>query len=211
MRVITAVTGASGAILGIRLLEALRELDISSELILSPWAERTIRIETDYKVEAVRALADVTHRYDNLAASISSGSHPVDAMVVCPCSMNTLSAIAHGLADNLITRAADVTLKERRPLVVVPRETPLSLIHLRNMTALCEAGGRIMPPMPAFYNRPTSVDEVVSHIVARVLDQLGIPNELTRRWGPASAMREKISASELLIHRQERNHCAEES
>jgi len=186
MRVVLAVTGASGSILAIRLLEAMVKLDVQCELVMSTWAERTMRIETDYQLEDVRALASASYRVENLAAPISSGSYGVDAMVVCPCSMNTLAAMAHGLGDNLITRAADVTLKESRPLIVVPRETPLNTTHLKNMLLLHEAGAQIVPPMPAFYNKPETVDDVVWHIVARILDQLRIPNEFTTRWGPSS-------------------------
>lgn len=186
MRLIVAITGASGSILAIRLLEALRKLDVEREVILSPWAERTMRIETDYGIDDVRALASATYRTDNLAAPVSSGSYRADGMVICPCSMNTLAGVAHGLSDNLITRAADVTLKEGRPLVLVPRESPLNITHLRNLLAVAEAGARVVPPMPAFYNHPESVDDVVWHIVARVLDQLRIDNDFTRRWGPSA-------------------------
>lgn len=183
MRLVIGMTGASGAILGIRLLEALRELGHERELVLSDWAERTIRIETDYSVDDVRALATTRHRIDNQAASISSGSYRTSGMVVAPCSMNTLAGLAHGLADNLIGRAADVTLKEGRKLVLVPRETPLSTMHLRNMTTLSELGAVIVPPTLALYNHPRTVDDAVWHVVARVLDQFEIDNDLTQRWG----------------------------
>lgn len=181
-RLVVGMTGATGAILGIRFLEALRDLGVESHLVMSEWAERTIRIETVYSVADVRALAHTYYLNGNQAASVSSGSYPADGMVIIPCSMNTLGALAHGLADNLIVRAADVTLKEQRKLVIVPRETPLSTIHLRNMLTLSEMGVSIVPPMPAFYNHPKSVDEIVLHIVARVLDQFRIDNDLTRRW-----------------------------
>jgi 4-hydroxy-3-polyprenylbenzoate decarboxylase len=186
MRLIVGVTGASGSIIAIRLLEALRDHGVEREVVLTEWAAKTIRIETDHSLEDVRALATVHHRVDNLAASISSGSYPVDGMIVCPCSMNTLAAMAHGFSDNLLTRAADVTLKERRPLVVVPRETPLSSTHLRNMLELSAAGAQVVPPMPAFYNRPQTMEDMVQHLVARLLDQFGIDNDRTRRWGPSS-------------------------
>jgi 4-hydroxy-3-polyprenylbenzoate decarboxylase len=183
-RVVVGMTGASGSILGVRLLEALLQSGIESHLVMSEWAKRTLRVETDYSEQDVAALATRVYRVDNQAAAISSGSFRTDGMVIIPCSMNTVAALAHGLSANLVTRAADVVVKEGKPLVLVPRETPLSLIHLRNMVTLAEAGVRIVPPMPGFYSRPQSVDELVWHIVARVLDQLGIDNDLTRRWGP---------------------------
>ncbi|MGW4848114.1 UbiX family flavin prenyltransferase [Nocardia brasiliensis] len=183
VRLVVAITGATGAILGIRLLEALRDLGVESHLVLSNWAERTIKIETGYHVAEVRRLAHTSYQFDNLAAPVSSGSYAVHGMAIIPCSMNTLAAIAHGLGDNLIVRAADVMRKEQRKLVVVPRETPLSSIHLRNMLALSETGVTIVPPMPAFYNRPETVDDLVCHIVARVLDQFRLENDFTRRWG----------------------------
>lgn len=186
LRLVVGITGATGAILGIRFLEALRDLGVESHLVMSDWAERTIRIETVYSVADVRALAHTYYPNGNQAAPVSSGSYPADGMVIIPCSMKTLGALAHGLADNLIVRAADVTLKEQRKLVLVPRETPLSTIHLRNMLTLSEMGVSIVPPMPAFYNHPESVDEIVLHIVARVLDQFRIANDLTRRWRAGS-------------------------
>jgi flavin prenyltransferase len=185
LRLIVGITGATGSILGIRMLEALRALGVETYLVMSGWAEHTMKIETTYTIADVRSLASIYYREGNQAAAVSSGSFPVDGMVIIPCSMNTLAAIAHGLSDNLIVRAADVTLKERRPLVIVPRETPLNSIHLRNMLTLSEIGVSITPPMPAFYNRPQTVDDIVDHIVARALDQLGIDNDLTGRWGDA--------------------------
>jgi 4-hydroxy-3-polyprenylbenzoate decarboxylase len=182
-RLIVGITGTTGSILGIRLLEALGALGVETHLVLSEWAERTIRIETSYTVAEVLDLASTHYDNRNQAAPISSGSFRVDGMIIIPCSMHTLAAVAHGLADKLIARAADVTLKERRRLVIVPRETPLSTIHLRNMLVLSETGVSIVPPMPAFYNYPETVDDVVRHIVARVLDQFGIDNDLTVRWG----------------------------
>ncbi len=182
-RLVVGITGATGTILGVRLLEAAANLGVETHLVMSEWAERTLRIETEYSVSAVRALASTYYQHKNQAAPISSGSFPADGMVIIPCSMNTLAALAHGMADNLIVRAADVTLKERRPLVVVPRETPLNTIHLRNMLSLSEMGVSIVPPTPAFYNDPRSVSDVVDHIVARTFDQLRVENALTRRWG----------------------------
>ena len=156
--------------------------------MVSSAAHRTIELETDLKVGDVEALADVVHQPGDLAAAISSGSFLTMGMVVAPCSMGTLAAIAHGLSDNLLARAADVTLKERRPLVLVPRETPLSLIHLRNMVAVTEAGATVLPPVPGFYHRPTSIDDLLNHTTGKVLDQFGIEHELFRRWTSPTAM-----------------------
>lgn len=194
MRLVVAITGSTGAILGIRTLEALRELGVESHLILSPWGEKTIQIETDYTVDDVKKLATVCHDYRNQAASISSGSYLTAGMVIVPCSMKTLAGIAHGLSENLIGRAADVVLKERRKLVMVPRETPLNSIHLQNMLTLSNMGVQMVPPMPAFYNHPKSLDDVINHIVARVLDQFGIENDLTRRWGVPHPSRSRTGA-----------------
>ena len=182
MRLVIAMTGATGATLGIRLLEVLRQLGVETHLILSDWARATIKIETDTSVDEVRALASHVHSSHDLAAGISSGSFRTDGMVVCPCSMKTLSAIRIGYSDNLITRAADVTLKERRRLVLVAREAPLSEIHLENMHYLARAGAVIFPPTVAYYARPTSVDQVTDYVVGRVLDQLGIEHSLITRW-----------------------------
>lgn len=182
MRVVVAITGATGAVLGIRLLEVLGQLGIETLLVLSEWARATIKLETDLSGAEVRALASRTYSSRDLAASISSGSFRTDGMVVCPCSMKTLSAIRIGFSDNLITRAADVTLKERRRLVLVTREAPLSEIHLENMHYLARAGAVIFPPTVAYYARPSSVEEVTDHVVGRVIDQLGIEHSLTNRW-----------------------------
>jgi flavin prenyltransferase len=182
-RLIVAMTGATGAILGIRTLEALRALDVETHLVMSEWAERTIKIETDHSPAEVRALATTHYRHGNQAAAISSGSFRVDGMVVVPCSMNSLAALANGLGDNLIVRAADVTLKERRPLVVVARETPFNTIHLRNMLQLSEMGASVVPPMLTYYNHPQSVDDMTNYTVARVLDQFDLDNGQARRWG----------------------------
>ncbi|WP_185746543.1 UbiX family flavin prenyltransferase [Mycolicibacter sinensis] len=182
MRVVVAMTGATGAVLGIGVLEALARLGVETHLVLSEWARATIKLETDVSVGEVRALA--THAYGarDLAAAISSGSFRTDGMVVCPCSMKTLSAIRIGFSDNLITRAADVTLKERRRLVLVTREAPLSEIHLENMQYLARAGAVIFPPTVAYYARPRSVQEVTDYVVGRVIDQLGIEHSLINRW-----------------------------
>src|SRR5450631_314692 len=181
-RLIVGLTGATGAILGVRLLEALKECDVESHLIISKWAQQTIEHETSYTVKQVCALADVYHNSVNMAAEISSGSFITEGMVVIPCSVRTLASIAHGYGDHLIHRAADVILKERRRLVLVVRESPLSEVHLENMLKLARIGVSIIPPMPAFYNHPKSVNDIVDHIVARVLDQFGITAPFAKRW-----------------------------
>jgi len=182
-KIIVAITGATGAIYGIRLLEALKECpDVETHLILSSWAEKTIALETNYSVEAVHKMAFCSHDLLNMKAPVASGSFQVSGMAVIPCSMKTLAAIAHGLAENLIIRAADVMLKERKKLILVPRETPLSVIHIENMLAAAKAGACLVPPMPAFYNHPAAIDDLVIHLVGRVMDQLGLIHNLSRRW-----------------------------
>lgn len=181
-RLIVAMTGSTGAIFGIRLLEALQGTEIETHLVMSKWAERTLEHETTWRVGQVKALASVVHSPLNQAAAISSGSFRTLGMVIAPCSMKTLAAVANGFGDNLVERAADVVLKERRKLVLVAREMPLSDIHLENMLRLSRMGAVILPPMPAFYNQPQTIDDIVNHIVARVLDQFDIPSDLTRRW-----------------------------
>lgn len=184
MRLVVGMSGASGAIYGIRLLEAVRELPaVEVELVVSPTAKQTIALETDWAPAEVEALADVVHRHGDLAAPISSGSYPVDAMIVVPCSVRSAAAIAHSLDDNLLVRAADVTLKERRRLVVALRESPLHLGHLRTLTQLVEIGAVVAPLMPGFYGRPETIDELVDHTVGRLLDLVGIGAEgLAHRW-----------------------------
>ena len=181
-RLIVGLTGATGSILGIRLLEALKQSDVESHLVISNWARRTIEHETSYTLKQVASLASVYHNSANMAAEISSGSFLTEGMVVIPCSMRTLGSIAHGTGENLVHRAADVVLKERRKLVLVTRESPLSELHLENMLKMARMGAMIVPPMPAFYNKPKSIDDIVSHIVARVLDQLGIAAPFAKRW-----------------------------
>ena len=185
-RIIVGITGASAPIYGIRLLEVLRELPVETHLVLSTQAGVTLALESpEWDLERVRGLADVVHKPGNLAASIASGSFLTRGMVVAPCSMRTLASIAHGMADNLLTRAADVVLKERRKLVLVARETPLHLGHLKNMVAVTEMGGIILPPMVAFYHRPQQISDIVDHTVGKVLDVLGLEHNLFRRWsGP---------------------------
>jgi 4-hydroxy-3-polyprenylbenzoate decarboxylase len=182
-RLVIAITGASGVIIGIRLLEVLADVGVETHLVTSQWAERTIRIETDYSMEQVRALATAVYRPDNQAARISSGSFVTDGMIVAPCSMHTLAVLANGLADSLPARAFDVAMKERRRCVIVPRETPLSTMHLRHLLSLSELGVSVVPPMPGFYSKPQTIGEVVDHVVARVLDQFGIETDLAQRWG----------------------------
>jgi 4-hydroxy-3-polyprenylbenzoate decarboxylase len=182
MKVVVGMTGATGAVVGVRLLQALRTLGVETHLVLSQWARATIELETDLSVNEVRGLADHVYGTKDQAAAISSGSFRTDGMIVVPCSMKTLAAIRYGFSDSLIARAADVTIKERRRLVLVPRESPLSEIHLDNMLALSRIGASIVPPMPAFYLRPQTVDDVVDHLVARLLDQFGLELPETSRW-----------------------------
>lgn len=183
MRIIVGITGATGAIFGIRMLEALGAAGVETHLVMSKWAETTIRLETPFTLDEVHKLAHVVYQPTNQAASISSGSFRVHGMVIAPCSMKTLASIRMGLADNLVSRAADVILKERKKLILLTRETPLNDIHLENMLGLSRMGAVIMPPVPAFYNHPQSIDDIINHIVARTLDQLNIENDLTYRWG----------------------------
>ena len=183
MRLIVGMAGASGLIYGIRLLEVLRGLpDVETHLVLSSAAKMNIGIETDWQVGDVEALADEVHALGNIGASISSGSYKTDGMVVVPCSMKTLSAIVNSYADNLLVRAADVVLKERRRLVLMPRESPLHLGHCRLLYEAAKLGAIIAPPMPALYTRPTSIDDLVNHTVGRVLDLFGIDAGIVKRW-----------------------------
>ena len=181
-RLIVGISGASGVIYGVRLLQALEALPIETHLVMTRTAEVALAHETDLKVEDVRRLADVAFRIDDLAAAISSGSYRTIGMIVAPCSMRSLGEIAHGITSNLLTRAADVVLKERRRLVLVARETPLHAIHLRNMTTLAEMGAIIAPPVPAFYNRPKTLDDVVDHTVGRLLDLFDLDTGKVKRW-----------------------------
>ncbi|TVT24854.1 UbiX family flavin prenyltransferase [Amycolatopsis acidiphila] len=176
------MTGATGAVFGIRLLEVLRELDVETHLVISRWARATIAHETPYTPREVGKLATAAYNPDDQGALISSGSFRTDGMIVAPCSMKTLAGIRTGYGDGLVGRAADVTLKERRPLVLLARETPLSPIHLENMLDLARLGAVILPPMPAFYNEPADVGDIVDHIVARTLDQFGLELPTARRW-----------------------------
>jgi 4-hydroxy-3-polyprenylbenzoate decarboxylase len=182
-RLIVAITGATGAVYGVRLLERLRAIPgVETHLVISDAASLTLHQEVGLQRRDVEALAHVVHKNREIGASIASGSFQTDGMVIAPCSMKTLAAVAHGLSDNLIARAADVILKERRRLVLMVRETPFNLAHLRNMTAVTEMGGIVFPPLPSFYNKPGSIDEMVDHTVARVIDLFGIENDLAPRW-----------------------------
>jgi 4-hydroxy-3-polyprenylbenzoate decarboxylase len=181
-RLIVAITGASGAIYGVRILERLREVAVETHLILSRWAKVTIEHETGYDVSRVKQLADVNYSEGEQAAAISSGSFLTLGMVIAPCSAKTLAAIAIGFSDNLICRAADVSLKERRRLVLVVREAPLSTIHLRNMLTVSELGATVFPPCPSFYGRPKDIDGLVDYTVMRILDQFSINLDLGGRW-----------------------------
>jgi 4-hydroxy-3-polyprenylbenzoate decarboxylase len=180
---VIAITGATGAIYGVRLLQALRaDPGIRTHLLLSSAGVLNLKQELNMGRAEAEALADVVHNVRDVGASIASGSFQTDGMVIAPCSMKTLAAVAHGLADNLITRAADVTLKERRRLILMVRETPFNLAHIRNMEAVTLMGGIIFPPLPGFYHRPQSIDDMINHTVGRVLDLLNVAHELTPRW-----------------------------
>ncbi|MFP7332939.1 aromatic acid decarboxylase [Niallia circulans] len=189
MKLIIGMTGATGAVFGIRLLQQLQKTEVESHLVMSPWAAATIQAETSFTVKDVERLADYTYSPKDLGAAISSGSFQVDGMMIAPCSMKTLASIRTGLADNLVTRAADVMLKERKPLLLMTRETPLNDIHLENMLALSRMGAHIVPPMPAFYNQPQTIDDLVDHIVYRTLDQFGIHSPEAKRWQGLKAER----------------------
>ncbi|MDO9365277.1 MAG: UbiX family flavin prenyltransferase [Methylotenera sp.] len=182
-RLIVAITGASGASYGVRLLQVLSEMpNIETHLVISDSGLLNLQQELNMNRMQLEELADVTHNVNDVGGSIASGSFQSDGMVMAPCSMRTLAAVAHGLSDNLITRAADVMLKERRRLILMVRETPFNLAHLRNMTSVTEMGGIIYPPLPCFYHRPQTIADIIDHTVSRVIDLLGVPNELAPRW-----------------------------
>ena len=181
-RLIVGITGASGAIYGVRLLEVLRSHDLETHLVLTRAAKLTIQYELDRPLAAIEALADVVHPQADVGACIASGSYRTLGMVVAPCSMKTLAAIATGVTDNLLTRAADVVLKERRRLVLLPRETPLHLGHCKNLVAVTELGAIVAPPVPAFYAKPETIDDLVDHTVGRVLDLFDLDSGLVTRW-----------------------------
>lgn len=200
-RLVVGITGASGSVFGIRLLQRLTEFPVETHLVISPWGARTLEHETPFSVADVRALADVVHKPGDLGACVSSGSFRTEGMVIAPCSVKTVAAIATGYTEGLVARAADVTLKENRRLVLLVRESPLSVVHLRNLVTLAEMGVVVLPPVPAFYNHPQTVDDVVDHIVTRALDQLGLHSQATPRWdgdlsGPPPAGSGRDAASD---------------
>ena len=182
-RLVVGITGASGAVYGVRLLQRARALGLETHLVVTPAGVLNAHHELDLDRKALDALADASYAPADVGACVASGSFDTAAMVVAPCSMKTLAAVAHGFGDNLLTRAADVTLKERRPLVLMVRETPFNLAHLRNMTAVTEMGGIVFPPLPAFYNKPTSIDELVDDTVERVLALVGMRDATPKAWG----------------------------
>lgn len=194
-KIIIGISGASGVIYGIRLLEVLRTVDeVETHLVVSQAAATTIGLETDYSLDQVMKLADVTYRFKDIAAAISSGSFKTDGMIVAPCSMKTLAGIAYSFSDNLLLRAADVVLKDRRRLIIVPRETPLHLGHLRMMVQVTEMGAILVPPLPAFYHRPKTIDDIVNQTINRILDlvEIDLPADLFQRWeGGATAVRDE--------------------
>jgi 4-hydroxy-3-polyprenylbenzoate decarboxylase len=194
--VLVAMTGATGAIYGIRLLEVLRELEVETHLVVSRWAEATIKTETDRRVDDVRALAGVVHDEDDLSAPPATSAFVTAGMVVAPCSMRTLAAVANGITDNLVQRAAAVHLQEGRRLLLLARESPLSVIHLENMLRVAKAGAVVAPPVPAFYAKLHSLDEMVDHTVGRALDQLGVEHERIRRWGERRAALRAVRSDE---------------
>ena len=182
-RIIVALTGATGSAIGVRMLERLRgRQDTETHLVISPWGRRTLEYETELHASDVEALADHVYKPNDMWSPIASGSFQTDAMIVAPCSMRTLASIATGTSDNLISRAADVMLKERKKLVLVPRETPLSVIHLQNMSTVAHAGAVLMPPVLTFYNHPQSIEDMVDHLVQRVFDQVGVSEDVAPRW-----------------------------
>jgi len=181
-RIVVGISGASGVILGIRLLEELKKLKIETHLVLTETAEKIIKTETKYDVKYVKKLADFFYENDDFFAKISSGSFKTLGMVIIPCSMKTLAGIANGYADNLLLRSADVCLKERRKLVLVVRETPLSLIHIENMEKVSRTGGIIMPANLSFYSRPKNIDDMINHLIGKILDLFEIDNDIYKRW-----------------------------
>jgi 4-hydroxy-3-polyprenylbenzoate decarboxylase len=191
-RLAVGISGASGVIYGVRLLELLRKLPVETHLVMSRSAELTLAYETDLKVSEVQALADAVYPVGDLGAALSSGSFRTMGMVIAPCSVRTLGEIAAGTGSTLLTRAADVTLKERRRVVLMVRETPLHLGHLRAMLALTEMGAIIAPPVPAFYARPQSLEEMVDHTLGRVLDLFGLDSGTVRRWGEKGVRRKRV-------------------
>lgn len=194
MRLVIGMSGASGVIYGVRLLQVLKDFNIETHLIMTNSAKEILRLETDYQVHEVEALASKSYNINDIAAPMASGSFKFDAMVIVPCSMKTLAGIATGYASNLLLRAADVALKEHRPLILVIRETPLNIIHIRNMLIAAKAGAIILPAMPGFYHNPKTIQDMIDFIVGKILDQLGLEHNLYERWkGPLY----KIKASRI--------------
>ena len=183
MKLIIAITGSTGVIYGIRMLETLKKLDIETHLVMSEWGEKCISMETEYTPEYVKSLANTTSDSKNMAASVSSGTHRINGMIVAPCSMKTLAAIANGYDDTLVARSAGVTIKEGRKLILMVRETPLSAIHLENMLKLSRLGVVILPTVTEFYTNPKTIDDIVNHGVGKCLDQFDIDHDLYPRWG----------------------------
>ena len=183
MRLVIGITGSTGVIYGIRMLEVLKKLNIESHLIMSEWAEKCISMETQHDVEYVKSLATTISDEKNMAASVSSGTHKTDGMIVIPCSMKTLSSVANGYDETLVARSAGVTLKESRKLILVARETPLTAINLENMLKLARLGVIILPPVTEFYTNPSSIDSMIDHIVGKCLDQFNFEHDLFTRWG----------------------------
>ncbi|MEZ7989529.1 MAG: UbiX family flavin prenyltransferase [Nitrosopumilus sp.] len=183
MKLIIAITGSTGVIYGIRMLETLKKLDVETHLVMSEWGEKCISMETEHSPEYVKSLANTTSDSKNMAASVSSGTHRINGMIVAPCSMKTLAAIANGYDDTLVARSAGVTIKEGRKLILMVRETPLSAIHLENMLKLARLGVVILPPVTEFYTNPKTIDDIVNHGVGKCLDQFDIDHDLYPRWG----------------------------
>ena len=183
MKLIIGITGSTGVIYGIRMLETLKKLDVETHLVMSEWGEKCISMETEHSPEYVKSLANTTSDSKNMAASVSSGTHRINGMIVAPCSMKTLAAIANGYDDTLVARSAGVTIKEGRKLILMVRETPLSAIHLENMLKLARLGVVILPPVTEFYTNPKTIDDIVNHGVGKCLDQFDIDHDLYPRWG----------------------------
>lgn len=183
MRIVVCITGATGVIYGIKFLETLKQYDnVITHLIISEYGKENIKIETNYSLEYIYSLVNYVHENSNLAACVSSGSFEYDAVVIIPCSMKTLSSVASGYSENLISRVSDVSLKERRKLIICPRESPLNSLHIENMLKLSNMGAYIIPPMPAFYNKPKTIDDIIDHHIMKLLDKIGIENKKSKRW-----------------------------
>jgi 4-hydroxy-3-polyprenylbenzoate decarboxylase len=196
-RIVVGISGASGVIYGVRILELLRETDFETHLIISKAGRLNIEIETDYKPDAVEAMADFTYENNDMAAPLASGSFLTEGMVVVPCTIKSLSAIANSYNENLLVRTADVILKERRKLVLVVRETPLHVGHLRLMTMAAEMGAHLLPPVPSFYHEPETIDDIINQTIGKIFDYLGINHELFTRWGEEG--KRKISRKKLSL------------